>query len=106
LFHNQRAASQVAGQNALRIYTIDKFVSTHSNGHKEGSFSLLEQGSSTLGNGPAVLMLTSESTGNAKAVSFTHQQLLVFVAGKSHANKTTSGGSFLNWIGVGNKVIS
>lgn len=50
--------------------------------------------------GTAMLMLTSGSTGNAKAVRITHRQVLASVAGKSAACPLPSNRSFLNWIGL------
>jgi acyl-CoA synthetase (AMP-forming)/AMP-acid ligase II len=50
--------------------------------------------------GLAVLMLTSGSTGNSKAVSLTHGQILVSVNGKSIHHSTTNRDIFLNWIGL------
>ena len=48
----------------------------------------------------AVLMLTSGSTGYAKAVCLTHGQILNAVEGKSKYHGTTSKTKFLNWIGL------
>lgn len=48
----------------------------------------------------AILMLTSGSTGNAKAVELTHQQLLMSVTGKAGIHSTKRAGVFLNWIGL------
>lgn len=48
----------------------------------------------------AVLMLTSGSTGNAKAVSLRHRQLLAALQGKSADQKTTENDIFLNYIGL------
>jgi acyl-CoA synthetase (AMP-forming)/AMP-acid ligase II/thioesterase domain-containing protein/acyl carrier protein len=48
----------------------------------------------------AVLMLTSGSTGNAKAVPLRHGQLLASVKGKSAHHGTKQGDVFLNWIGL------
>jgi len=48
----------------------------------------------------AVLMLTSGSTGNAKAVPLRHGQLLAAVKGKSEHHGTKQGDVFLNWIGL------
>ena len=51
-------------------------------------------------NGPAVLMLTSGSTGHAKAVCLRHGQLLAALDGKSQYHETTRDDVFLNWIGM------
>ncbi|KAA8643964.1 Nonribosomal peptide synthetases (NRPS) [Aspergillus tanneri] len=48
----------------------------------------------------AVLMLTSGSTGNCKAVSLTHGQILFAIAGKLSVVILPEEGSFLNWIGL------
>ncbi|KAL9076091.1 MAG: hypothetical protein Q9161_001138 [Pseudevernia consocians] len=48
----------------------------------------------------AVLMLTSGSTGNAKAVGLSHEQLISSMNGKREVNRTTSKDVFLNWIGL------
>lgn len=47
----------------------------------------------------AVLMLTSGSTGSAKAVPLRHGQIIAAVNGKSHHHGTRQGDVFLNWIG-------
>ena len=48
----------------------------------------------------AVLMLTSGSTGNAKAVSLRHGQILAAIQGKARFHETGPGDVFLNWIGL------
>ncbi|GAB1314335.1 hypothetical protein MFIFM68171_04545 [Madurella fahalii] len=48
----------------------------------------------------AALMLTSGSTGNAKAVRLRHAQMLAAVAGKISMRALPAGGAFLNWIGL------
>ncbi|CRG90561.1 hypothetical protein PISL3812_07605 [Talaromyces islandicus] len=52
------------------------------------------------GEEPAVLMLTSGSTGNAKAVELTVPQLVASVRGKSKALNVSENACFLNWIGL------
>jgi acyl-CoA synthetase (AMP-forming)/AMP-acid ligase II/thioesterase domain-containing protein len=49
---------------------------------------------------PAMLMLTSGSTGNAKAVVLTHGQVLASVSGKMGACVLPVDRPFLNWIGL------
>ncbi len=49
---------------------------------------------------PAVLMLTSGSTGHAKAVCLRQGQLLKAIDGKSRYHGTDSNDVFLNWIGL------
>ena len=48
----------------------------------------------------AVLMLTSGSTGHAKAVCLRHAQLLRSIEGKSKHHGTSKSDAFLNWIGL------
>lgn len=48
----------------------------------------------------AVLMLTSGSTGNAKAVGLRHGQILTSMAGKSEHHGVGTDDTFLNWIGM------
>ena len=48
----------------------------------------------------AFLMLTSGSTGNAKAVALSHDQIMSAIAGKSSVIHLSKNGSFLNWIGL------
>lgn len=52
----------------------------------------------------AALMLTSGSTGNAKAVCLSHSQILAAVQGKSKHSQTTDRDVFLNWIGLDHAV--
>lgn len=75
----------------------------------KSSDSTLEAHAHTNGRGPngtyslegvAVLMLTSGSTGSAKAVCLTHTQLYAAMAGKLSAMPLPSGSSLLNWIGL------
>lgn len=46
------------------------------------------------------LMLTSGSTGNAKAVALRHSQVAAAIAGKAAFHKATGDDVFLNWIGM------
>ena len=48
----------------------------------------------------AVLMLTSGSTGNAKAVGLRHGQILTSISGKSEHHGVGKDDTFLNWIGM------
>lgn len=48
----------------------------------------------------AILMLTSGSTGNAKAVRVTHRQVAAAVSGKAAVRQPRPNGPLLNWIGL------
>ena len=48
----------------------------------------------------AVLMLTSGSTGNAKAVTLSHSQIIHAIIGKSAFHGTEVNDTFFNWIGL------
>lgn len=48
----------------------------------------------------AALMLTSGSTGNAKAVELSHRQILASLAGKDSVTSLAADTSLLNWIGM------
>jgi acyl-CoA synthetase (AMP-forming)/AMP-acid ligase II len=50
------------------------------------------------GQDPAILMLTSGSTGDSKAVTLTHRNLLAAMAGKARRQAVTAGDIALNWI--------
>ncbi|KAI4153244.1 MAG: hypothetical protein L6R39_001626 [Caloplaca ligustica] len=50
--------------------------------------------------GVAVLMLTSGSTGNAKAVCLTHKQIFAAIAGKLSRMPQPQGSALLNWIAL------
>ncbi|KAK2595095.1 hypothetical protein QQS21_007180 [Conoideocrella luteorostrata] len=52
------------------------------------------------GDSLAMLMLTSGSSGNAKAVRLSHQQILAAVSGKASVRRLAPDGAFLNWIGL------
>lgn len=47
---------------------------------------------------PAILMLTSGSTGNSKAVELTHGNLLSSMAGRAERQQLTSANTMFNWI--------
>ena len=49
---------------------------------------------------PAILMLTSGSSGNAKAVCLSHNQILAAIEGKASVIKLDTRNAFLNWIGL------
>lgn len=49
---------------------------------------------------PAILMLTSGSSGNAKAVCLSHEQIFAAIKGKASVIKLDTRTAFLNWVGL------
>ncbi|KAM3069225.1 hypothetical protein ACMFMG_010741 [Clarireedia jacksonii] len=94
---------EFASQDVLKIQTIDHLpvVPSDFNGFsiKNHIFYPLSQGSFKRPDSLAALMLTSGSTGNAKAVCLTHGQILASIESKSRAHFTNRKHTFLNWIG-------
>jgi acyl-CoA synthetase (AMP-forming)/AMP-acid ligase II/thioesterase domain-containing protein len=83
-------------------YTIESLQS-HTNGANDATTTNGEFIARFLpprGDEPCVLMLTSGSTGNSKAVSLTVPQILASVRGKGRARNTTKNWVLLNWIGL------
>lgn len=64
------------------------------NGRGGGSYAEID------GTTTAFLMLTSGSTGNAKAVCLSHRQVLASVKGKASARPMPQGRPLLNWTGL------
>lgn len=98
----------------LRIRTVESMVQTNQqvnefvsetmckpatgciDDHLNGFFSSGEHSRDDL----AILMLTSGSTGNAKAVCLRHNQIIQATKGKSQHLKLSADDRFLNWIGM------
>ena len=89
--------SQYPEVRCLRVHTVDGLTrQTLSKNGSSPSHTLRFQDLDR----PSVLMLTSGSTGNAKAVCLTAPQIISSVCGKSEGCLTTSSSVFLNWIGL------
>ncbi|KAM7187061.1 hypothetical protein V8F20_011129 [Naviculisporaceae sp. PSN 640] len=111
---NGRDLGQSSSTSTLRIYTMKSIQAMdtdlplwESDKPSDKSRPLSSKGNTTQGSSPdglACLMLTSGSTGNAKAVCLTHSQILAAVRGKSMVRNLISesgkAGTFLNWIGL------
>lgn len=82
------------GVEELSIHAVESLVSTESQVAREVPAPVKSKDEI------AVLMLTSGSTGNAKAVPLRHNQMLAAVKGKSEHHGTKQGDVFLNWIGL------
>ena len=80
------------GHEQLRIHTVQSLPASSSNFSGTGSSKTADE--------LAALMLTSGSTGNAKAVCLRHGQLIAAMQGKSLDKETTSKDIFLNYIGL------
>ena len=78
----------------LNIWTIEQIQS-----EKHDHNATIEARPATKREDIAVLMLTSGSTGHAKAVALRHQQILASVKGKASLHGTRGDDTFLNWIG-------
>jgi acyl-CoA synthetase (AMP-forming)/AMP-acid ligase II/thioesterase domain-containing protein len=96
--------SEFSVQDTLKIQLIDGFPTAPSavDGFfkRDGLYHSVDQGRFKNGTDIAALMLTSGSTGNAKAVYLSHSLILSSVAGKSETLQTGSYTSFFNWIGA------
>jgi len=94
----EELASNFADFDNLRLKTIEELRTTSTSPPKTKGTALkgYQKGTDEI----AVLMLTSGSTGNAKAVGLTNKQLLHAVVGKSEHHHTTEDDVFLNWTGL------
>ena len=87
-----------ADTSPLSIVTIETLIDTsmirtHPNSKDIGTIT-------PSANDPALLMLTSGSTGNAKAVALRHDQVIAAISGKASMRLLPRDGSFLNWVGL------
>ncbi|KAL5362936.1 hypothetical protein BJX96DRAFT_186496 [Aspergillus floccosus] len=81
-------------KDVLKVVEVDTMLSNpHIRGCGDCSTSTAPHSSD-----PALLMLTSGSTGHSKAVGLSHGQILASLSGKSATMPVDSGTSFLNWI--------
>lgn len=117
--HNFQIAA-VEAIESLRLYKpgaaprtpADGLVNGHTNGHfdaaaNDPSPELIKARTNSHASdttcsteGIAVLMLTSGSTGNAKAVCLTHKQILAAIKGKSYGLPVPQRSTLLNWIAL------
>lgn len=94
------------GPHTLQIKTVE-FLLKEGARHKSMSLDDLGRSHAHSSNGKfndgsplAMLMLTSGSTGNPKAVCLTHKQLLAAIKGKASVRRLPKDRAFLNWIGL------
>lgn len=83
----------------LRLYPVESLSSKVRSFHDSATI-LPMTGEVKTAEEAAVLMLTSGSTGTAKAVPLRHGQLLTALQGKKLHHGTQQGDVFLNWIGL------
>ncbi|KAM5467370.1 putative NRPS-like protein biosynthetic cluster [Microsporum audouinii] len=91
-------------QNLLQLHTIESLYhngppSGH-NGPTHGPGSSADHPNYKEGKPLAMLMLTSGSTGNAKAVCLSHKQVVAAISGKASVRQLHQDGPFMNWIGL------
>ena len=90
----QDSLADFVDQNVLRVTTVETIVSAKTSAQPQ-----YIQGAEVDDN-IAVLLLTSGSTGNAKAVCLSHNQIVQAIMGKVHIHKTKASDTLLNWIGM------
>lgn len=90
----KRLLSEFTGVEELALHTVESLSPIDISGNVEPVLPVKNKGDI------AVLMLTSGSTGNAKAVPLRHGQLISAIEGKSQHHGTLQGDVFLNWIGL------
>lgn len=83
----------------LRLYPVESLSSKTRSFHDSATI-LPMTGEVKTAEETAVLMLTSGSTGTAKAVPLRHGQLLTALQGKKLHHGTQQGDVFLNWVGL------
>lgn len=85
-----------SGQDILNPATIESLGCPRvasNNTHRESS-------TNPAVSNTAMLMLTSGSSGNVKAVCLSHEQVLAAIKGKASVVKLHEGHPFLNWVGL------
>lgn len=93
----QHLLSEFAGfRENLNVWTIEEIQSQHKGSRPAFYGTPVAPKQDDL----AVLMLTSGSTGNAKAVGLRHSQVLESLKGKAAHHGTRSSDVFFNWIGL------
>lgn len=89
---------------ALQLHTIEDLSASSPGSSPLGPDDIsLEKPPTGLGTKPStlgMLMLTSGSTGSAKAVRITHKQILAAISGKASVRPLPPNKPFLNWIGL------
>lgn len=84
----------------LRIHDVESLVTNNPDPNQTQQHDHLQAGREKSANEQAILMLTSGSTGSAKAVPLRHGQLMKALESKSIYHGSAPGDVFLNWIGL------
>ncbi|KAI0964902.1 acetyl-CoA synthetase-like protein [Xylaria arbuscula] len=102
---NNTLLPMLQGTHAKRIHTTETLL--RQRGPEEGKppVSLTRETQTCYENcglvtDTAFLMLTSGSTGNAKAVPISHRQVMAAISGKASVRQLPTGRPFLNWIAL------
>lgn len=94
---SERLTHEFLEMEGLAVHEVESIQNnTNRNAAYPAFFSGPDKGPTDI----AALMLTSGSTGNAKAVTLRHSQVVTAVRGKSALHGTTAGDVFLNWVGL------
>ena len=88
-----------AGSTGLRLETVEA-LALKSNSDVDIAKELKSAQAPPSPHDRALLMLTSGSTGNAKAVVLRHEQIIASVAGKASVRQLPRDHAFLNWVGL------
>ncbi|CZT05467.1 related to long-chain-fatty-acid CoA ligase FAA2 [Rhynchosporium graminicola] len=100
IISNEKSLHDFDSVDGLHLWTPGQIYRTREALNDHASFISPFWTSVTEGSDTAVLMLTSGSTGNAKAVRLTYNQILASVKGKSEMHNMSSTDVFLNWTGL------
>ena len=96
----EKLVPEFLGMEGLNLETVEKILNRRPVTNGFVLHDSTTAGFSAHSEANAVLMLTSGSTGNAKAVCLRHGQLLRSIEGKSKHHGTSRSDTFLNWIGL------
>lgn len=88
----------MGAEHTLKLHSVESLLRTPSQQTREREKVFVKE--SPRRDSLAMLMLTSGSSGNAKAVQLSHGQILAAVAGKASIRTLPPDGAFLNWIGL------
>ncbi|KAL6712850.1 hypothetical protein ACLMJK_009562 [Lecanora helva] len=91
---NSTTLGDFEGQNMIKPIIVEKLLAINS--VKKSHYNISNEPAAS----PAVLMLTSGSSGNAKAVCLRHDQIVAAIKGKASVIKLNTQHAFLNWVGL------